>query len=143
MENFLLYAIVVLAVAALGGLFMAHRILNGKLAPWFVSLVHLALGGAGLVLVFLAVSASTGANMVIGWLTFGILLITALGGFLLASMHLRQKIAPASIVILHATLGVAGVLLLLGLAFLFTSLTQFNRPGAGYSNLQLVLTMLT
>jgi len=141
MENYLLYAIVVLAVAALGGLFMAHRILNGNLAPWFVSLVHLALGATGLVLVLLAVM--TGAGGVIGMITLGVLLVTALGGFLLAAMHLRKKVAPSGLVILHAALGATGVLLLLGIVFLFSTLTQFNRPGEGYSNLQLVLTMLT
>jgi len=136
----LLYAILIFLVSAVGGIFMAHRILNGQLAPWLVSLVHLLLGATGLVLVLLAVMAGEGG--VIGLITFGILLVTALGGFLLAAMHLRKKVAPSGLVILHATLGVTGVLLLLGIVFLFSTLTQFSKPGEGYSSLQLALTML-
>jgi len=135
----LIYAILIFLVAAVGGIFMAHRILNGQLAPWLVSLVHLLLGATGLVLVLLAVMAGEGG--VIGLITFGILLVTALGGFLLAAIHLRKKVAPSGIVILHATLGVTGVLLLLGIVFLFSTLTQFSKPGEGYGALQLALSM--
>lgn len=135
----LLYATIIFLVAAVGGAFMAHRILNGQLAPWLVSLVHLLLGASGLVLVILAVMA--GAGGVIGMITLGILLVAALGGFLLASMHLRKKVAPSGLVILHATLGVTGVLLLLGIVFLFSALTQFVKPGESYGALQLALTM--
>jgi len=136
----LLYAILIFLVSAVGGIFMAHRILNGQLAPWLVSLVHLLLGATGLVLVLLAVMAGEGG--VIGLITFGILLVTALGGFLLAAMHLRKKVAPSGLVILHATLGVTGVLLLLGIVFLFSTLTQFSKPGESYGSLQLALTMI-
>ncbi len=44
----LLYAMLIFLVSAVGGIFMAYRILNGKLAPWLVSLVHLLLGATGL-----------------------------------------------------------------------------------------------
>lgn len=135
----LLYAILIFLVSAVGGIFMAYRILNGQLAPWLVSLVHLLLGATGLVLVLLAVMAGEGG--VIGLITFGILLVTALGGFLLAAIHLRKKVAPSGLVILHATLGVTGVLLLLGIVFLFSTITQFTKPGEGYGALQLALSM--
>ena len=135
----LLYAILIFLVSAVGGIFMAYRILNGQLAPWLVSLVHLLLGATGLVLVLLAVMAGEGG--VIGLITFGILLVTALGGFLLAAIHLRKKVAPSGLVILHATLGVTGVLLLLGIVFLFSTITQFSKPGEGYGALQLALSM--
>ena len=135
----LLYAILIFLVSAVGGIFMAYRILNGQLAPWLVSLVHLLLGATGLVLVLLAVMAGEGG--VIGLITFGILLVTALGGFLLAAIHLRKKVAPSGLVILHATLGVTGVLLLLGIVFLFSTITQFSKPGESYGALQLALTM--
>jgi hypothetical protein len=117
----LIYAIIVFLIAAVGGAFMAYRILNGEFAPWAVSLIHLALGGAGLVLVLLAVMA--GEAGFLGWLTFAILLVTALGGFLLATLHLRKRLAPAGLVILHACLGGAGVLMLLGIAFLFADMS--------------------
>jgi len=135
----LLYAILIFLVSAVGGIFMAHRILNGQLAPWLVALVHLLLGATGLVLVLLAVMA--GAGGVIGWITFGVLLVAALGGFLMMSMHMRKKVAPSGLVILHGTLGVTGVLLLIGIVFLFATLTQFSKPGESYGALQLALTM--
>jgi len=117
----LLYAIVVFLIAAVGGVFMAHRILNGQLAPWAVSLIHLALGAAGLVLVLIAAIAGEGGFL--GWLTLATLLVAALGGFWLASIHLRKQVASSGIVILHACLGITGVLFLIGTAFLFAEMT--------------------
>ena len=46
----LLYAILVFAVAAIGGLVLASSVLRGKLAPWAVSILHALLGATGLVL---------------------------------------------------------------------------------------------
>ena len=43
-------AVLVFAIGALGGLYMASRVLGGHLAPWAVSLLHAALGATGLVL---------------------------------------------------------------------------------------------
>ena len=117
----LLNAIIVFLIAAAGGSLMAYQILNGKLASWAVSLIHLALGAAGLVLVLLAVMAGEGGFL--GQLTFAILLLTALGGFWLASIHLRKRVATSGLVILHACLGITGVLMLVGTAFLFADLT--------------------
>jgi hypothetical protein len=41
-------AVLVFAIGALGGLYMATRVLAGRLAPWAVSLLHMALGASGL-----------------------------------------------------------------------------------------------
>lgn len=117
----LLYAILVFLVSAVGGVFMAYRILNGEFAPWAVSLLHLILGAAGLVLVLLAVLS--GAGGFLGQLTFATLLVAALGGFWLATVHLRKRVASSGLVILHACLGISGVLLLVGTAFLFAEMT--------------------
>ena len=43
----------------------------------------------------------------------GLLVVAALGGFFLASIHLRGKIAPKAVVFIHAGVAVAGVLTLL------------------------------
>lgn len=123
---YLLYALGVFAVAAIGGLIMANNIMNGKLAPWSLSLLHAALGAAGLVLVLLAVmgtmgQTASGAGGNAGIITAAILLVTALGGFFLASFHLRNKLAPQGIVILHASLGILGVLMIVLLAFVLTT----------------------
>ncbi len=114
--QFAIYAVGIFVVAALGGLFMAHRIMNGNLAPWFVSFVHLGLGVAGLVLTFLAVTAGVGGTM--GFVALGVLAAAAVGGLvLLLPMHLRKKLAPNWTIIVHACVGGLGVLLLLLVAF--------------------------
>ena len=113
---FLLYAIVAFALSAVGGLYMATRILNGQLAPWMISVVHLGLGVAGLGLVFLAVSA--GAGGFIGLVTLGVLAVAAVGGLaLLLPMHLRGVVAPSWVVLVHAGVGIIGVAMLVLLAF--------------------------
>jgi len=116
------YAIIIFLISAVGGTFMAWRILNGELAPWAVSLLHLLLGAAGLVLVLLAVMQGEGGFL--GQLTFAFLLVAALGGFWLAVVHLRKQVASSGVVILHACVGIAGVLMLIGTAFLFADMTS-------------------
>lgn len=110
------YALVIFAIAALGGLYLASHVLRGKLAPWAVSLVHALLGAAGLVTLLLAVLQGGGGNRVL--VALGLLVVAALGGFYLASLHARRKLAPKGVVILHAALAVAGFLVLLSVVLL-------------------------
>jgi hypothetical protein len=107
----LTYAIVILALAAGGGLLLANSVLRGRQAPWSLSLLHAGLGAAGLVVVLVAVLQG-GTNAV--RVALVILAVAALGGFYLASFHLRQVAAPKPIVVVHATAAVAGFLLLAG-----------------------------
>ncbi|HET7300272.1 MAG TPA: hypothetical protein VFJ01_06415 [Oleiagrimonas sp.] len=110
----LVYALVIFAIAAVGGLFLATHVLRDKFAPWAVSVVHALLGAAGLVvLIVMLVSGSTAQQVLIG---FVLLLVAALGGFFLASFHLRKKLPPKAVVVVHAVLAVAGFLTLLSLA---------------------------
>jgi hypothetical protein len=110
----LVYAVIVFAVAALGGLIMATSVLRGQLAPWALSLIHAGLGAAGLILVLIAVLGGTSQNATIALV---ILFVAALGGFLLASFHLRAKPGPKPVVLIHASVAVIGFLLLAGTAF--------------------------
>ena len=107
----LTYAVLVFAIAALGGLILASSVLRGKFAPWGVSLVHAALGAAGLILVLLAILQGTAGVVTTAFVIF---LIAALGGFYLASVHLRKKIPPKGAVVIHAVLAVTGFLILAG-----------------------------
>lgn len=105
------YTIIVLAITAVGGLLMAAKILSGKQAPWVLSIVHALLGATALVLLL-----SQAINS--GWpgtlsASLALLIIAALGGFYLASIHLRGNVAPKGIVLIHAGAAVAGVLSLL------------------------------
>jgi hypothetical protein len=107
------YALVIFAIAALGGLILASRVLRGKFAPWALSLLHALLGATGLILlIVLLVQGSTAQRVLVG---FVLLLIAALGGFFLASFHLRKQLPPKAVVIVHASVAVIGFLTLLSL----------------------------
>ncbi|HEY8683850.1 MAG TPA: hypothetical protein VIM06_11820 [Rhodanobacter sp.] len=109
----LIYAIVIFAIAAVGGLVLASSVLRGKLAPWAISVLHALLGASGLVLLILEVlKGATPARLAAA---LGLLVLAALGGFFLASFHLRKQIAPKGVVYVHASVAVAGFLTLLSL----------------------------
>jgi hypothetical protein len=110
------WAVLIFAIGALGGLVLASHVLRGRLAPWPVSLLHAALGATGLVLTLLVV---LGGNDVPHNtpLALIVLLVAALGGFFLASYHLRKVPGPRTVVLIHAGVAVIGFVLLAGGAF--------------------------
>jgi len=108
-------ALVVFAIGALGGVALASFVLRGRLAPWPLSLLHAALGAIGLIIVLYA--AFTAGISKAALTALVILIIAALGGFYLASIHLRSKVAPTPIVFVHAGVAVIGFLTLLGAVF--------------------------
>jgi hypothetical protein len=109
----LLYALIVFAIAALGGLTLAAMyVLQGQLAPWALSLLHAALGAVGLLLLIYAAVTIGIPGAALAALV--ILAIAALGGFYLASIHLRGEVARKPIVFIHAGVAVIGFLTLLG-----------------------------
>lgn len=110
----LTYALVAFAIAAASGLILAASVLRGKLAPWSLSLVHAALGALGLILLIGAVLNGSGP---LPQIALVILLVVALVGFYLASVHLRGKLGPKAVVIVHALVAVTGVLILASAAF--------------------------
>lgn len=107
----LTYAVIIFAVAAAGGLILASKVLGGKLAPWPLSILHALLGATGLVILIMMVVDGTGAGRITAAL--GILVVAALGGFYLASLHAKQQVAPKGVVIVHAGVAVVGFLVLL------------------------------
>lgn len=108
-------ALVIFAIAALGGLALASFVLRDRLAPWPLSILHAALGAIGLIILLYAAFT---AGISKGALTaLVILIIAALGGFYLASIHLGQKVAPKPVVFVHAGFAVIGFLTLLGTVF--------------------------
>ncbi len=104
-------ALIVFAIAAMGGLFLASRVLRGHLAPWAISILHALLGASGLILLILTVVQGGASARVTAALA--ILILAALGGFFLASIHLRGRVAPKAVVFVHAGVAIAGVLTLL------------------------------
>lgn len=108
-------ALVVFAIGALGGLALASYVLRGRLAPWPLSLLHAGLGALGLILVIYAAATAGISRAALTALV--ILIIAALGGFYLASIHLRGVVAQQAIVFVHAGVAVIGFLTLLGVVF--------------------------
>ncbi|HEY8587490.1 MAG TPA: hypothetical protein VIL60_12315 [Rhodanobacter sp.] len=109
----LIYAIVVFAIAAVGGLVLASSVLRGKLAPWAISVLHALLGATGLVLLILLVLQGAAPARLTAALA--LLVLAALGGFFLASIHMRKQVAPKAVVFVHAGVAVVGFLTLLSL----------------------------
>lgn len=109
----LTWALIVFAVAALGGLVLASHVLRGKFAPWVLSLGHAALGALGLILLLVILIQGSAAQRVL--IGFVLLVIAALGGFFLASFHLRKQLPPKPVVAIHGAVAVIGFLTLLSL----------------------------
>lgn len=109
------YALIAFALAAVGGLILAAHVLREKFAPWVLSLLHAAFGALGLIfLIALLVQGGMSQVVLVGFL---LLLVAALGGFFLASFHLRQKLPPKAVVVIHAGVAVAGFLTVLSQVF--------------------------
>jgi hypothetical protein len=77
------------------------------------------LGATGLVLTAIVVLGGSDTGKGIIPIALVILVVAALGGFYLASIHARKVVAPKSVVLIHAGVAVIGFLLLLGGAFHF------------------------
>ncbi|MFC7300555.1 hypothetical protein [Cognatiluteimonas weifangensis] len=107
----LIYAAVLFALGALGGLVLALRAFKGQALPLPLALGHGVLGAAGLVL--LIVGALTGSGSQTARIALAVLVIAALGGFYLLSFHLRKQQHPKAVIGLHALLAVAGFATLL------------------------------
>ena len=101
-------AIIVLAITAVGGLLLATKVLNGKQAPWALSIIHALLGATGLILLTIEAMNSDWPGRLTA--SLAILIVAALGGFYLASHHLRGNIGPKGIVLIHAGVAVVGFL---------------------------------
>jgi hypothetical protein len=110
-------AVLIFAIGALGGLVLASSVLRGKLAPWALSILHMLLGATGLVLTALVVLGGSDAGKGMVPIALLILVVAALGGFYLASIHVKKEVASRGVVFTHAGIAVIGFLLLLGATF--------------------------
>lgn len=112
-------AIVLFAVAAVGGLIMAIMHFRGRTPPPLaLALLHGVLAASGLVLLLMVVLRAAMAG--VAGIALGLFVLAALGGFALLSFHLRGRALPNALVAGHGLLAVAGFLTLLG-AVLATS----------------------
>ena len=105
-------ALILFAVAALGGLIMASIRLRGSNPPLALALVHGGVAAAGLVALVVAVlhaGASTSAPRI----ALALFVVAALGGFVLFATHLRKKNIPVPLMLIHAVVAVGGFVILL------------------------------
>ena len=110
----LVAAVVLFALAALGGIILATLHLKKNDAPISLALVHGLAAAVGLVLLIIAITQMPSAGL--AGVALAIFVIAALGGFVLFAMHLMKRSLPRGLLFLHALAAVvAFVLLLIGL----------------------------
>ena len=110
-------AVVLFAIAALGGVVMAGiRFAGRRNPPTSLAMVHGLLGGAGLTLVlYAACTAGVPSTALLG---VALLLVAALGGILLnLNYQWKQRPLPGGVVVGHALLAVVGFSLMCVAAF--------------------------
>jgi len=119
-QQMLRTAIVLLALAAAGGLLAAGIRFSGRPhPPSFVAMAHGLLAAAGLTLL-LYVACTQGLPEV-GWYGLGALLVAALGGLVLnLRYHWKNVALPIWLVLVHAALAVTGLVVL--------AVTAWNAP---------------
>jgi glucose uptake protein GlcU len=100
------------AVAAVAGLIMAIMHFRGQSPPKSVLAVLHGLFAASALVVLLMALLKTGFSGKPG-IAFGVLVVAALGGFVLLSSHVKQRALPSGLVVGHALLAVAGFVVLL------------------------------
>ena len=106
-------ALVLFAVAALGGLTLAILRFRERPLPMALAVVHGLVAAAALVTLILAVWA--GGTVTLTRAALGLFVLAALGGFVLFASHLRGRALPKLLVVVHGLAAVtAFVLLLLG-----------------------------
>lgn len=103
-------ATILFAVAATGGLVLALLRFGGKKLPGALAVIHGVVAAAGLVALLLVVSRGTTSA---GWVALLLLIAAAVGGFYVASFHLRGRTIPLSPMVVHALAAVAGFATLL------------------------------
>ncbi|HEX6638881.1 MAG TPA: hypothetical protein VF033_14575 [Steroidobacteraceae bacterium] len=105
-------SLILFAVAAVGGLTMAIMHFRGISPPKTVlAVLHGLFAASGLVVLLLAL-IKTGFGGKAG-IALGVLVVAALGGFVLLSYHAKNQKLPSGLVVGHALIAVAGFLTLL------------------------------
>lgn len=99
------------AAAALGGLYLANSYFRGGAMSGSVAVIHGVAAATGLVLLLSAVLFGNANGISTAALV--VFVVAALGGFVLASFHLRGQRHPGGLVIGHALIAVIGFLILL------------------------------
>jgi glucose uptake protein GlcU len=105
-------SILLFAIAAVAGVIMAvSHFRKAALPRPALAALHGVFAASGLIVLLLAVikAGMQGAPAI----ALGVLVVAALGGFVLLSSHLRGRALPSGLVVGHALLAVAGFATLL------------------------------
>jgi hypothetical protein len=108
-------AALVFAIAALGGASLALLHFMGRPRPLPLAVVHLLVAASALVLLLRAVAIDS-TNLIAN-VAAGIMLVVALGGFVLLSYRLRSLPLPTPMVLIHGLAAVVGFGTLLAAIF--------------------------
>ena len=110
-------AVVLFAIAAVGGLAMAVMHFRGQTPPKpALAAIHGLFAASGLVVLLLAV-LPLGAHGGQG-IALGLFLLAAIGGFGLLSFHLRKRALPIALLVAHALLAVVAFVVLVWAVFM-------------------------
>jgi hypothetical protein len=105
-------ALVLFALAALGGVTMAAMRLRGaERPPTGLALAHGALAAAGLIALIVAVMNMADPGPARTALV--VFIVAALGGFYLFAQHMQKKALPIPVVVVHGLIAVVGFVILL------------------------------
>ena len=105
-------AVILFAIAALGGVVMALIRFSGKdLPPMGLAILHGVIAAAGLVALIVAVAGGTGSTKAI--IALVLFAGAAIGGFVLFSHHLRRQALPKPYVAIHGLVAVVAFVILL------------------------------
>lgn len=110
----LILSVVLFALAATLGVFLALAIFSKKETSKPVALAHGAAGAAGLALVIVYAARQPSQALTIGIV---LLVVAALGGAILFANDLRKKPGPKGLIAIHALVAVAAVAIVMSVAF--------------------------
>jgi hypothetical protein len=105
----LIYAIALFALAALIGLYLLSRVFGNALPPLGAVAFHGLFAASGLLLLLYVAFVEGAPQPQAVMIAAVLLVVAALGGFLMLSLHLRKRVPPKGLAGLHALLAVAGV----------------------------------
>lgn len=107
----LLTALIVFALAAVGGLVLLRMHLQNDDAPLGLAAVHGILAATGLVLLLWFVLQNGAEGLL--WGSVALFVLAALGGFVLITKHLRGESLPSGLMYGHGGAAVVAFILLL------------------------------
>jgi glucose uptake protein GlcU len=111
------YAVLLIALGAVVGLYMAIQHFKGRTPPKAgVAILHGLLAVSGVIVLLLGVwEIGFGTAHTWALLLFG---VAALGGLYLVSHHMRQRPLPNGVIVIHGLIAVIAFLILLTAVFL-------------------------